>query len=169
MLSHFVGDNMIRNVIAIWACHFWTRAFGYKDKLPWSNYKLDLEILDDVLSQASHIVASKALKTSLPKSFLAKYPNIIECNSQDTLDKVLIRLTGTIVVLGGRTVFQFGIDNGLFDHIIENQLFFPRHKVLEYDTVAPKINQQKYKFFQKRHATNNKDEGIYINYWEKIR
>ena len=104
---------MIREVIAIWACEYYNRAFGYKNKLPWSDYKIDLEILDQVLRGANHIVASRQLVETLPKRFKDKWPNIIECSTSDPIDKVLLRLTGKVVVLGGRTVFQEGIDKAL--------------------------------------------------------
>ena len=154
---------MIRSVIAIWACNHWTGAFGYRDKLPWSNYEMDLKMLDDVLSQADYIVASSKLKKNLPESFLLKHKDIIECNSNETLDRVLNRLSGTIVVLGGRTVFNYGIQNKLFDYIIQNRLFFPRDKVIEYDTVAPHIDSTKYELSDIKTCKNNK-EGMYITY-----
>lgn len=160
---------MIREVIAIWACEYYNRAFGYKNKLPWSNYKIDLEILDQVLSGANHIVASRQLVGTLPKRFKDKWPNIIECSTSDPIDKVLLRLTGKVVVLGGRTVFQEGIDKALFDHLLENQLFFPRRTKLEWDTVAPTINSQLYKLKARQPALNHVDEGLFTCHWEKKR
>lgn len=131
-------------VIGIWACDYFTRAFGYNDKLPWSGIKEDLEILDFYISRSNNIVASKSLYSTLPKSFKEKWPGMILCDSKNPIKKLLNKLNGTTIVLGGRSVFNMCINEALFDVIIENNLGFRDRRILNFTHVAPTIKASKY-------------------------
>lgn len=159
---------MIRVVYAIWACDFFTRAFGCKCKLPWEKCTLDLDILDKCLSSADHIIGSRKLISTLPKSFKDKWPNIIEVSTENPIEKQLLHLTGQIYVLGGRSLFKFCIENKLLDVIIENNIGFFDRRLLEYDTVAPIIDCSKYEYVR-RYAYIDHQCAIRQNIWEKIR
>lgn len=155
-----------RLVVGIWACDYFTRAFGYKDKLPWSGVKEDLECLDFYLSKADHIIASKALYSTLPKSFKDKWQGMILCDSKNPIEKILKDLNGVIVVLGGRSVFVKCIDSSILDIIIENNLGFRDKRIIEFTHVAPTIKSSKYKIVSTSKIIGEQTI-IRQNIWEK--